>query len=267
MSRLAAKALFFLWITATLAPSRVMAEYSLTLWDIPLSMGAAATSLYGSYLYGEMDVPSSEDKVPESDLLPWDKPLAGRYSEFADNMSDGMAAFAVAPLVLGGVTWYNGGTDGKGFAALTLMYAQALAIQNGLNLMVRSLQLWPRPYMYAKDGEGAELARDAEGEAYGSFFSGHVSAAFTVAVFTSEWFSEMYPNSPYKGIVWASSLSLAGFMGALRIAAGKHYLSDVVAGALVGTGVSFVILRAHEKKAEKAFFDVGPGHVSFNVRF
>lgn len=267
MRRLAAKALFFLWIIAIVAPSWAAAEYSLTLWDVPLSLGAAATSFYGSFRYSEMDAPASEDMVPESDLLPWDRPLAGRYSEFADNMSDGMAVFAVAPLVLGGATWYNGGTDGKGFAALTLMYAQALAIQNGLNLMARSLQLWPRPYMYAKDGEGAELARDAEGEAYGSFFSGHVSAAFTVAVFTAEWYSEMYPGSPYKGIVWASSLSLAGFMGALRIAAGKHYLSDVVVGALVGTGVSFAVLKIHEKESKNVSFCAGPGYIGLDILF
>lgn len=267
MRRFATKALFFLWIIAVIAPSRAIADYSLAFWDVPLTVGAAGISVLGTYQYQNMDVPSSEDRVSESDLLPWDRPLAGRYSEFADNLSDGMAVFAIAPLVLGGATWYNGGTDGKGFATLALMYAQAMAIQNGLNLMARSLQVWPRPYIYSREGKGAEVAASADGEAYGSFFSGHASAAFTAAVFTAEWFSEMYPNSPYKGIMWASSLSLAGFVGALRIAAGKHYLTDVVAGALVGTGVSFVILKSHENKTKKAYFDVGLGHVAFKVKF
>ena len=69
----------------------------------------------------------------------------------------------------------------------------------------------------------------------------------------------MYPSSPYSGLVWAGSLSLAGFVGALRIAAGKHYPTDVVAGALVGTGVSLSILGFHKKKPQNSAIVVGPG--------
>lgn len=271
MRHFAAKALFFLWIIAIVAPSKAVAEYSLTLWDVPLTASAAAISVWGNLLYRDMEVPPSEDMVSQSDLLPWDKPVAGRYSEFADNLSDGFSVVALAPFALGGISWYNGCTDGRGFAALALMYVQALAIQNGLNYMVRSLQLWPRPYMYAIDGEGAEaaaeVAREGKGEAYGSFFSGHASTAFTVAVFTAEWFSEMYPNSPYKGIVWASSLSLAGLVGALRIAAGKHYPTDVLVGALVGSGVSLAVLKIHEKRLKKVSFSAGPGYFGVEVLF
>ena len=66
-------------------------------------------------------------------------------------------------------------------------------------------------------------------------------------MFTGEWFSEMYPNSAYRPLVWAGTLSLAGFVGALRIAAGKHYPSDVVVGALAGTGISLAVIRLHKK--------------------
>lgn len=271
MKRLAAKALFFLWICAALLPSQAFAEYSLTLWDVPVTASAAAISIWGNVLYRGMDVPAGEDMVSQSDLLPWDKPVAGRYSEFADNLSDGFSVLALAPFVLGGVAWHKGDTDGRGFASFALMYVQALAIQNGLNYMARSLQLWPRPYIYAEEGAGAEAAakaeREGKGEAYGSFFSGHASAAFTVAVFTSEWFSNVYPNSPYKGLVWASSLSLAGFVGALRIAAGKHYPSDVVVGALVGTGVSLAILKFHEKETGNVSFSACPGYLGLNILF
>lgn len=152
------------------------------------------------------------------------------------------------------------------------MFAQALALQNTLNLTVRSMKFWPRPYMYAESGDGAEAAKDAEGEAYGSFFSGHASAAFTVAVFTGEWFSEMYPNSRYKPLVWAGSLSLAGFVGALRIAAGKHYVSDVVVGALAGAGISAAVIEIHKKSVRigpVALFGLwaGPGEAVATFAF
>lgn len=251
------KAVFFLWFLCSGSLSPVLAEYALTLRDIPLTVGAAAVSVFGSVRYADME--ADDDVRPRSELLPWDRPVAGRYAEWPDKLSDWAAPVAVAPVALAGYAWYNGGTA-FGFLGYTLMYAQALAIQNGLNLAVRSLKLWPRPYMYAEDGEGREAAEKAGGEAYGSFFCGHASAAFTAAVFTASYYSEMHPSSPYGGIVWATSLSLAGFVGALRIAAGKHYPTDVVAGALVGTGVSLLVLESHRVSSKKFSLWVGPGN-------
>jgi len=194
-----------------------------------------------------MEVPDRESIRSPRDLLPWDRAAAGRYSEAAGDVGSAFAVFAVAPLALAGYSWYREEVSGRDVAVYSLMFAQALALQSGLNLVVRSMGFWPRPYIYAEEGDGLEAAEDAEGEAYGSFFSGHASAAFTVAVFTGEWFSEMYPNSRYKPLVWATSLSLAGFVGVLRIAAGKHYPSDVIVGALAGTGISFAVIGLHKK--------------------
>ena len=232
-----------------LAVPALAQPYSLS-WsrDMPLTFFAAFASVYGNYRLGQMAVPSEDDVLDESHLLPWDRPFAGRYSEAADKASDLAAVFGVMPLAVAGYSWYAGDARGSDFGAYTLMFAQALALQSGIGLMVRSMAFWPRPYVYATDGEGAAKTADAEGEAYGSFFSGHTSAAFTVAVFTGEWFSELYPNSPYKSLVWAGSLSAAGFVGVLRIAAGKHFPSDVIVGALAGTGISLAVIEMHKKR-------------------
>ena len=223
-------------------------HYSVSLEkDLPLTFVSAFASIYGNYRLGKMHVQDPSEMKAVSDLLPWDRPVAGRYNKTAGDVSTWAAALGVAPLALGAASWYRGDALGADLTAYSLMFAQALALQSGLNLVVRSMSFWPRPYMYATEGEGADAAFAAEGEAYGSFFSGHTSAAFTVAVFTGEWFSEFYPNSAYKPLVWATSLSLAGFVGALRIAAGKHYPSDVVVGALAGTGISLAVIKIHKK--------------------
>ena len=235
--------------------------------DMPLTFFAAFASVYGNYRYSQTGVPAEEDVFLQSRLLPWDRPVAGRYNETADKVSDWAVVLGITPLALAGYSWYDGDASGKDFAAYTLMFAQAIALQSGFNLLIRSTQLWPRPYIYATEGEGAEKAREARGEAYGSFFSGHTSAAFTIAVFTGEWFSEVYPASPYRGIVWASSLSAAGMVGALRIAAGKHYPSDVIVGALVGTGISLSVIRLHRVKNERVSLIAGPNTLGMSVRF
>ena len=229
--------------------------------DVPLALGIALTSAFGVYQYYGMERVSENDVKQKSDLLPWDRPFAGRYSEWATNVSHYSAALAVAPFLLAGYSWYKGDVDAYDFGAYGLMLVEAFALQNALNQIVRSSQLWPRPYMYAKEGKGADKAKNASGEAFGSFYSGHASAAFTVAVFTGSWFSEVYPNSSYKPLVWASSLALASGVGALRVVAGKHYPTDVVVGALVGTGISFGILKLHTICKKKVSFAVFPGQI------
>ena len=237
--------------------------------DLTLTLSAATISGLGTLLYNRMSTPSSlqdQDK-----LLPWDRPLAGRYSEGADRASDIGSVLAVAPLTVGAIAWYQGTSNGTEFATFTLMFAQALAIGNGINLAARSLEVWPRPYMYSPSTNsgteaGKEKAKSAKAEAYGSFFSGHATAAFTVATFTDEWFRTTYPNSPYKGIMRATAYSLAGLESALRVAAGKHYLTDVVVGALVGTGVSLGILELHRNRNENFSVWAGPGVAGITLR-
>ena len=213
--------------------------------DLPLTFLSGFISVYGNYRLHKMAVNTEMRDV--SDLLPWDRPVAGRYCKACADVSTWSAALGVAPLALGAFSWYKGDASGGDLAAYTLMLAQALALQNGVNLLVRTLSFWPRPYMYATEGDGAEAASAAEGEAYGSFYSGHASAAFTIAVFTGEWFSEFYPNSRYKSLVWATSLSLASLVGVLRVAAGRHYPTDVAVGALAGAGISLAVIKIHKK--------------------
>lgn len=233
--------------------------------DFPVTLAAGGMFGIGMFLYSRMDTP--ETLKDKDDLLPWDKPLAGRYSESADLASDIGSVFAIAPLVVGGIAWHDGSSTGGEFATFTLMFFQAIGIGNGLNLALRSLEIWPRPYMYSESGEGRKKAENAKSEAYGSFFSGHTTAAFTVATFTDQWFRTAYPNSPYKGIMRASAYSLATIESVLRIAAGKHYFTDVLVGALVGTGVSIGILEMHKKRDEKYSFWVGPGVAGVTLRF
>ena len=254
------------------SPAEAVPHYDVS-WskDMPVTFFAAFVSAFGNYRYGQMESLESGDYRDVSDLLPWDRPVAGRYSESADRASNWAALLGVAPLALAGYSYGMGDASGAEFAGFSLMFVQALALQSGINLCARSMQFWPRPYVYAKDGYGSgnrevvERAKNARPEAYGSFFSGHTSAAFTVAVFTGEWFSEFYPQSPYRGVVWALALSAAGIEGMLRIAAGKHYPTDVVAGALVGTGVSLAVIQVHKNRNDRLSLWAYPGAAGLTI--
>ena len=229
--------------------------------DVPLALGITLTSALGVYRYYSMERVSAGNLKPKAEFLPWDRPFVGHYSGWATTVSHYTGALAVAPLALAGYSWYKGDADAHDFGAYALMFAEAFALENALNQIFRSMQLWPRPFIYAKRGEGAKKAASARGEAYGSFYSGHASAAFTVAIFTGDWFSKVYPNSKYKPLVWASSFALASGVAALRVVAGKHYPSDVLVGALMGTGVSLGVLKLHEICKNKVAFWVIPNNI------
>lgn len=217
--------------------------------DFTLTLTAAGMAGFGTFLYYRMETPDSFRE--KNELLPWDRPFAGRYSETADRMSDYGSALAIAPFAIGGIALYSGNSNGKEFATFTLMLLQSIGISNGINLTLRSFEIWPRPYIYAESGDGRDLADNAKSEAYGSFFSGHATAAFCIATFTDQWFRTAYSGSPYTSIVRATAYSLAGFESVLRVAAGKHYPSDVIVGALVGTGVSLGVLELHKNRNKR----------------
>ncbi len=75
-----------------------------------------------------------------------------------------------------------------------------------------------------------------------SFFSGHTTLAFALA--TSAGTVTTMRGYQLAPLVWASGLTMAVSVGYLRIAADRHYLSDVMTGAVVGAivGVGIPLL-------------------------
>lgn len=72
-----------------------------------------------------------------------------------------------------------------------------------------------------------------------SFPSGHTSRAFSLVVSAAMVArARRYKIEP---VIWASGLTVATASAYLRIAADKHYLTDVLAGALLGTAAGLTV--------------------------
>jgi undecaprenyl-diphosphatase len=65
-----------------------------------------------------------------------------------------------------------------------------------------------------------------------SFPSGHTMSAFTVSTVWSQFYPELAPGL----------LFCAGSIAISRIVLGMHFLSDVVVGALLGTGLAYAVV-------------------------
>ncbi|MDR0834304.1 MAG: phosphatase PAP2 family protein [Candidatus Symbiothrix sp.] len=81
-----------------------------------------------------------------------------------------------------------------------------------------------------------QTVRDYRGGTYG-FFSSHAANAFGLAVFTSL----LFKNRKFT----CTMLLFAGLTGYSRLYLGVHFVSDVVVGALVGSGVAWLIYTVY----------------------
>lgn len=78
------------------------------------------------------------------------------------------------------------------------------------------------------------------------FFSGHASNSFGFAVCIIACLrignpeGKRYPGILFFGLLWAALLSLS------RIVVGKHFLGDVLVGALFGTLIAFILTRFYK---------------------
>jgi membrane-associated phospholipid phosphatase len=82
-----------------------------------------------------------------------------------------------------------------------------------------------------------ELDKQSDGGSY-SFPSGHTSTAFATATSLSIAFPKWYVIAP--SFVWASAV------GYSRMDLGVHYPSDVLAGAIVGSGSAYLTYKLNK---------------------
>jgi membrane-associated phospholipid phosphatase len=82
-----------------------------------------------------------------------------------------------------------------------------------------------------------ELDKQSDGGSY-SFPSGHTSSAFANATALSIAFPKWYVIAP--SFVWASAV------GYSRMDLGVHYPSDVLAGAIVGSGSAYLTYKINK---------------------
>ena len=124
------------------------------------------------------------------------------------------------------------------------MYAETLLFANGIKEWLKLLVYRARPYMYY---EGYPQKKLADGDWNCSFPSGHTTLAFAGAAFTTMLYCQYFPDSKWKYTVAGASFGLAALTGALRIASGNHFFTDVLTGAIIGSICGIAVPYMHTK--------------------
>jgi undecaprenyl-diphosphatase len=104
----------------------------------------------------------------------------------------------------------------------------------GLTEVIKAAVGRPRPVLYTVDAVAA-----AENTGNGrSFPSGHTSVAFAFA--TTYWLARKDLDGK-PGVLGWLAFGVAAGVGVSRVAAAKHFPSDVLAGAVLGTASGVVV--------------------------
>jgi len=129
-----------------------------------------------------------------------------------------------------------GGDAGEGVVDV-LIVAEAVALAADLDQVVKYAVGRERPFVHF----GHDAARPHDSDDDLSFYSGHATIAFSLAA-AAGTVSDLrgYRGTPW---VWAVGLGAASVVGYLRIAADRHYLTDVLTGAATGAAMGIAVPR------------------------
>ena len=251
-------------------PVNYIQPFSLNPWNegIQLTLGAA---LSGSALVCDKFVHIKENNYnPEdwskSDIAVMEQIFMRPYSKPLHIVGTGTMLMAMATPALFAVMpaneWLTVGT----------MYVETMLLANGMKEWLKLLVYRARPYMYF-DGYPEDKLEDGDWNC--SFPSGHTTLAFAGAAFTTMVFCQCFPDSQWKYAVAGGAFGIAAVTGALRMASGNHFFSDVLVGAAIGTACGFAVPYMHtkgfysnfEKKSNTASANLSPAGFSFSYNF
>lgn len=184
--------------------------------------------------------------------------LVWKNTETAAGLSN-IAVFGLAPVSALGLSalaaWHDHRQSNIPSDSILILEASLLAMD--LNQMTKFLAGRERPYLHDQNPTVLAAKPDPH-DGNLSFFSGHTTAAFALAAASGTVASmRKYRWAPW---VWAQGLAIGVASGYLRIAADRHYLTDVITGALMGTAVGVAVPFLHRPGQSVAVTPVaGPG--------
>jgi membrane-associated phospholipid phosphatase len=123
----------------------------------------------------------------------------------------------------------------SGFPLDALIVGESTVVASVINQVAKFALARERPFVHylPRAPEALRELTSSPSDDNLSFFSGHTTAAFALA--TSSATVATLRGYRLAPVLWGSGLALAASVGYLRIAADKHYLSDVLTGAVVGS--------------------------------
>lgn len=169
-------------------------------------------------------------------------------------------------IALAGASYIYGRTENSPRSAeLGLRTLESIGAAGITAVLIKGIAGRARPFVVADTNpHDYKVGRGFRDDGYTSFPSGHVTTAFAAASTVSQEISYLWPHASH---LWTPALfTAASLVGVARVYEDKHWASDVVAGAAVGTLVSRVVVRyarAHPHNAiDRLLLPVGVSQIN-----
>jgi len=190
-------------------------------------------------------------------LLPFDRDLASNFRQQVNqsnpNLRDAASVFNFigdpGVLIIGSSLYLTGRLAGRPRAArIGLHGTEAIILGGAITNAVKFLTGRARPYL-SSDSTPDDFAflRGFRGNRYQSFPSGHVTAAFAfasaVTAETSHWVDQADAWPGWKLVVGTTLYGGAAMVGMARMYDDRHWASDVLVGAAIGTFSGIKVVR------------------------
>jgi len=213
-------------------------------WDLALTVGSVGAVVAARRLEGPCPGAACCRWCDAKDGRPHLNRLDGRVAEalrWSDrNRADHWSDFALGASMGQALGYTSLGNRPAGLRDVALL-GESYALTAAFTQVTKKIARRPRPYAHREDPPpGTSL--DVQ-ESRVSFFSGHSSTTFCLAVATGTIAYARHEKN--AGWVLGSGLALAATTGYLRIAADRHYVTDVLVGAVVGSAAGFLVPHLH----------------------
>jgi len=217
--------------------------YQVTWKEESFHLGVGAVTLGTGIIFASQVVGLSEEEIAalnRNDVNSFDRGATYNSSASAKTASDVLLISSyLIPLSLLGSE-----NTRKDFAKIAILYGETVFITTGLTFFTKGIVLRTRPFVY---NDEFPLSDKQKPSARHAFFSGHTSMTAASCFFTAKVFSDYFPESKYKPLVWAGAIVIPAVTGYLRVEAGKHFPTDVITGYVVGAAIGFLVPHFHKK--------------------
>lgn len=157
----------------------------------------------------------------------------------AADFTSSILAFVVQPLAVTGAGLGAAAFDGgvSGYPVDLLLVAEATMIAAVVNQGAKYAFARERPFVHFLPQAPDEVRKltPSPTDDNLSFYSGHTTLAFVLA--TSAGMIASLRRYELAPVVWGVGMPIAAAVGYLRIAADKHYFSDVMTAAIIGSAI------------------------------
>ncbi len=201
---------------------------------------ALAFDLSNNYFDRQLiDKPSDLElnSLSENNVIIFDRIAFQPYSKKLKLYSDYAAYFNI------GATLYAVYEDDLDVISDNLfVLSEILITQSAITKWIKTLSHRFRPFVYDED---ISLDKKKQRNSQHSFPSMHSSTVFASATYGYYYYSQQNGRNYYMMTVLYGSAAATSI---LRVASAQHFPSDVVAGAVIGSSISYFICKFHQNK-------------------